>query len=58
MKLGDFKGDQKYFEIILKASKKNHGNLESSSTNVHMVGRDLLRSFSKLLYLQFCVSSD
>ena len=29
-----------------------------SSTNVHIVGEDLLRVFCKLLYLQFCVSSD
>ena len=43
MKLGDFKGDQKYFEIILKASKKNHGNLESSSTNVQGFAKVVLQ---------------
>ena len=33
-------------------------HLESSSTNLHIVGKDLLRAFYKLLYLRFCVSSD
>ena len=32
--------------------------VESSSTNMHIVGEDLLRAFYKLFCLQFCVSSD
>ena len=32
--------------------------LESSSTNVHIIGEDLFRVFYKLFYLRFCVSSD
>ena len=32
--------------------------MESSSTNVHIAGEDLLRVFYKLICLQFCVSSD
>ena len=31
---------------------------ESFSTNVSMVGEDLLRSFYRWFYLQFCDSSD
>ena len=31
---------------------------ESFSTNVSMVGEDLLRSFCTWFYLQFCDSSD
>ena len=32
--------------------------LESSSTNVHIGDEDLPRTFYKLFYLRFCVSSD
>ena len=38
-------------EILEKLSQK----LESSSTNVHILGEDLLRAFYKLFYLLFCV---
>ena len=37
--------------------KKKWWQLENPSTNVHMVGTDLLRAFSKLFYLQFYVFS-
>ena len=39
-------------------SLKNNHNLKISSSNVNIVGGDLLRVFYKLIYLQFCVSSD
>ena len=32
--------------------------MESSSTNVHIVGENLVRAFYKLFCLQLCVSSD
>ena len=38
--------------------KKWFQQFESSSTNVPIVGEDLLRAFYKLFYLQFCDSSD
>ena len=38
--------------------EKQSQQLESSSTNVHMVGEDWLRTFYKLFYLRCCVSSD
>ena len=37
--------------------EKQSQQLESSSTNVHMVGEDLLRTVYKLFYLRFCVSN-
>ena len=40
-----------------KKKKKEWWQLENPSTNVHMVGTDLLRAFSKLFYLQFYVFS-
>ena len=40
-----------------KKKKKKWWQLENPSTNVHMVGTDLLRAFSKLFYLQFYVFS-
>ena len=38
--------------------EKQPEEFDSSSTNVHIVGEDLLREFYKLFYLSFCVSSD
>ena len=38
--------------------KKLSQQLESSSTNVHIVGEDLPRVFYKLFSFRFCVSSD
>ena len=39
-------------------SHKNNHNLKISSSNVNIVGGDLLRVFYKLIYSQFCDSSD
>ena len=36
--------------------KKFLRQLESFSTNVHVVGEDFLRVFYKVFYLRFCVS--
>ena len=38
--------------------KKYSEQLESSTTNIHIIIKDLLRSFYKLFSLQFCVSND
>ena len=38
--------------------RKKSQQFESFSTNVSIVGEDLLRAFYKLFYLQFCDSSD
>ena len=38
--------------------KKFSQQFENSSTNVQIVGENLLRAFYKLFYLRFCVSSD
>ena len=38
--------------------KPKNASHASSSTNVHLIGEDLLRALYKLFYLQFCVSSD
>ena len=41
-----------------KPQKNKSQQLESSSTNVHIVIEDLMRAYCKLFYLRFCVSSD
>ena len=41
-----------------KSLEKESQNFESFSTNVSIVGEDLLRAFYRLLYLQFCNSGD
>ena len=38
--------------------EKELQQFESFSTNVSMVDEDLLRTFYRLFYLQFCVSGD
>ena len=38
--------------------EKESQQFESFSTNVPIVGEDLLRAFYRLFYLQFCDSSD
>ena len=38
--------------------EKELQQFESFSTNVSMVGEDLLRAFYRLFYLQFCDLSD
>ena len=38
--------------------KKYPQHFESFSTNVYIVDEDLLRTFYRLFYLQFCDSSD
>ena len=38
--------------------KKESQQLERFSTNVPIVGEDLLMAFNRLFYLQFCDSSD
>ena len=38
--------------------KKYSEQLESSTTNIHKIIKDLLRAFYKLFSLQFCVSND
>ena len=41
-----------------KNLEKESQNFESFSTNVSIVGEDLLRAFYRLFYLQFCNSGD
>ena len=41
-------------ESLEKESKQ----FESFSTNVSIIGEDLLRAFYRLVYLQFCDSGD
>ena len=57
-KLEELKSDQKYFKSGNSESLKKYSQqFKSFSTNVPIVGEDLLRAFYRLFYLRFCDSS-
>ena len=60
IKLGEFKSDHEYFAKSRSPESLENElqNFESFSTNLPIVGKDLLWAFYRLFYLQFCDPSD